>query len=149
MVLDSTMDRFFAASPAPASSSAEQPATLHARRSAEQPASSTSPSGSSAASSSVMRSIQGVDRWQRADGDASRKPPVQHLKGALKVLMTKLAPRQQAARPLCTPWQVQQVKGKDVELPQLREQLQQKVIEAANKIAVRLGAKQAWYHSQC
>ena len=82
-----------------------------------------------------MRSMQDVDRWLRADADASQQPQVQRVKGALEVLMTKPAPRREAVRPLCTPWQVQQkVKGKDVELPQVREQLQQKVIAAANKL---------------
>jgi len=81
-----------------------------------------------------MHSIPDVDQWLRADADASQQPQARRIKEALDVLKTKPAPRQTAVRKLCTPWHVQQkVKQKEVELPQLIQQIQGKVIADANK----------------
>ena len=74
-VEDARMLRFVAAKggstpgQSPAASSAEQPASVELASSTGQPA-------------SVMRSIGDVDRWLRADADASQQPQVQRIKGA-------------------------------------------------------------------
>ena len=80
----------------------------------------------------VMRFIADVDRWLRADADASRHPQAQHVKEAMGVLK---ASKQAAVKKLCVQWHVQQkVKQKEVKLPELIKQIEQKALAAANKL---------------
>jgi len=74
-------------------SSVEQPAESNARSSFEQPA-------------ETLTSIEAVNRWLKAQGEASSSPELQRLCAAVVVLASKPKARKEDVFPLCSSWNV-------------------------------------------
>jgi hypothetical protein len=86
-------------------SSGEQPGESIARSSVEQPAENIARS-TSEQSAATFTSIEAVNRWLKAQGEASSSPELRRLSAAVVVLARKPKPRQEDVFPLCSSWNV-------------------------------------------
>jgi hypothetical protein len=86
-------------------SSGEQPGESIARSSVEQPAENIARS-TSEQSAATFTSIEAVNRWLKAQGEASSSPELQRLRAAVVVFARRPKPRQEDVFPLCSSWNV-------------------------------------------
>ena len=86
-------------------SSGEQPGESIARSSVEQPAENIARS-TSEQSAATFTSIEAVNRWLKAQGEASSSPELQRLCAAVVVLASKPKPRKEDVFLLCSSWNV-------------------------------------------
>ena len=86
-------------------SSGEQPGESIARISVE-PSAENIARSTSEQSAATFTSIEAVNRWLKAQGEASSSPELQRLCAAVVVLASKPKPRQEDVFPLCSSWNV-------------------------------------------
>ena len=110
------------------------PASMGMCSSAQQPAGIAAYSSGNAGEVNAMRSLDDVDRWLQSHAGVADHPQEKLFRATLKVLQMVPQPTQEHVRPLCAPWEVQQIiNGKYVKLAILIDQLKDKLLDVANQ----------------